>query len=136
MSATASLGTRLARFSPPLGRQRPPRASRPLEGSPRPGARRRRRARLSESPTHRPKTCRATRADKEFTEQLARLERERRGRLRSLWQMTVPERIAAMRRGDLTVEQLAAWTARHPDQVPLVNGEFEWIAATTPEASE
>lgn len=70
-----------------------------------------------------------------FTEQLARLERERRGRLRSLWQMNVAERIAAMRRGDLTVEQLAAWTARHPDQVPLVNGEFEWIAATTPEAS-
>jgi hypothetical protein len=69
-----------------------------------------------------------------FTEQLARSERERRGRLRSLWQMTVPERIAAMRRSDLTYEQLAAWSARHPDQVPVVHAEFEWIIAKTPEA--
>lgn len=71
-----------------------------------------------------------------FTEQFARLERERRGRLRSLWQMNVPERIAAMRRGDLTYEQLAAWSGHHPDQVPLVDGEFEWITAKTPEACE
>jgi hypothetical protein len=69
-------------------------------------------------------------------DQLARLERARRGRLRSLWQMNVAERIAAMRRGELTLEQLAAWSARHPDQVPLVNGEFEWIATRTPEACE
>jgi hypothetical protein len=71
-----------------------------------------------------------------FTNQLARLERARRGRLRSLWQMNVAERIAAMRRGELTLEQLAAWSARHPDQVPVVNGEFEWIATRTPEACE
>jgi hypothetical protein len=71
-----------------------------------------------------------------FTEQLARLERARRGRLRSLWQMNVAERIAAMRRGELTYEQLAAWGARHPDQVPLLDGELEWIAARTPEACE
>jgi hypothetical protein len=71
-----------------------------------------------------------------FTEQLARRERERRGRLRSLWQMTVPERIAAMRRGELTYEQLAAWSARHPDQLPVIHGEFEWIIAKTPEACE
>lgn len=71
-----------------------------------------------------------------FTEQLARLERARRGRLRALWQMTAQQRIAAMRRGDLTVEQLAAWSARHPEQVPQVNNEFEWIALCTPEACE
>lgn len=71
-----------------------------------------------------------------FTEQLARLERARRGRLRSLWQMTGQQRIAAMRRGDLTIEQLAAWSARHPEQVPKVNNEFEWIAICTLEACE
>lgn len=41
-----------------------------------------------------------------------------------------------MRRGELTYEQLAAWSARHPEQVPTVHGEFEWIIAKTPEASE
>ena len=71
-----------------------------------------------------------------FTEHLARLERARQGRLRSLWEMTVDQRIAAMRRGDLMREQLAAWSARHPDQVPMLNGEFEWIAVRMPEVCE
>jgi hypothetical protein len=71
-----------------------------------------------------------------FTEHLARLERARQGRLRSLWQMTVAQRIGAMRRGELTGEQLGAWSARHPDQVPMLNGEFEWIAIRMPEVCE
>jgi hypothetical protein len=71
-----------------------------------------------------------------FTEYLARLERARQGRLRSLWQMSVEQRIAAMRRGELTLEQLAAWSARHPDQVPKLNDEFEWLAIKTPEICE
>jgi hypothetical protein len=58
------------------------------------------------------------------------------GRLRRLWQMSVEQRIAAMRRGELTYRELAAWSGRHPEQVPRVNGEFEWIAAFTPEARE
>jgi hypothetical protein len=60
----------------------------------------------------------------------------RDARLRSLWQMTPTERIAAMRRGELTLEQCAAWAARHPEQVPLLNGEFEYIAVLTPEVCE
>jgi hypothetical protein len=71
-----------------------------------------------------------------FAEGLTRAERARQGRLRSLWQMTPQQRVAAMRRGELTLEQLAAWSARHPEQVPILNGEFEWIAAHTPEACE
>ena len=55
---------------------------------------------------------------------------------RSLWQMTPEQRVAAMRRGDLTYEQLAAWSARHPDEVPTVHGEFEWIVAKLAEACE
>jgi hypothetical protein len=73
-------------------------------------------------------------APETWWEALQRAQRARAGRLRSLWQMSATERIAAMRRGELTYEQLAAWSARHPDQVPIVNGEFEWIAAKTPEA--
>jgi hypothetical protein len=71
-----------------------------------------------------------------LTDQLVRLEHDRRERLRPLWEMNLDERIVAMRRGELTYEQLAAWSARHPEQVPRVNGEFEWIAAKTPDVCE
>ena len=69
-------------------------------------------------------------------EQLAAAERARHARLRRLWQMAPEQRVAAMRRGELTVEQLAAWSARHPEQVPMLNGEFEWIAIRMPEVCE
>ncbi|MFZ0977406.1 MAG: hypothetical protein WAN22_34640 [Solirubrobacteraceae bacterium] len=69
-------------------------------------------------------------------ESVARAQRAREGRLRSLWQMTPAQRVAAMRRGELTYEQLAAWSARHPDEVPVVHGEFEWILAKLPEVCE
>ena len=71
-----------------------------------------------------------------FSEQLVAAERARHARLRRVWQMSPEQRVAAMRRGELTVEQLAAWSARHPEQVPMLNGEFEWIAIRTPEACE
>jgi hypothetical protein len=71
-----------------------------------------------------------------FTEQLAAAERARHARLRRFWQMPVEQRVAAMRRGELTLEQLAAWSARHPEQVPMLRGEFEWIEINTPEACE
>ncbi len=50
--------------------------------------------------------------------------------------MTVAQRIAAMRRGELTLKQCSAWAARHPEQVPIVNGEFEYLAAFTPEVRD
>lgn len=62
--------------------------------------------------------------------------RAKDARLRALWQMTPAQRVAAMRRGELTLEQCAAWAARHPEQVPLLNGEFEYIARLMPEACE
>ena len=64
----------------------------------------------------------------------ARLERKRE-RLAPMWEMTVEQRIAAMRRGELTMTQLFAWAARYPEQVPLIDGEFEFIAAFTPEVA-
>ena len=60
----------------------------------------------------------------------------RDARLRALWQMTPAQRVAAMRRGELTLEQCSAWAARHPKQVPLLNGEFEYLAVFTPEVCE
>jgi hypothetical protein len=60
----------------------------------------------------------------------------RDARRRSLWQMTVAQRIAAMRRGELSLEQCAAWAARYPEQVPLLNGEFEYLAVLMPEVCE
>ena len=60
----------------------------------------------------------------------------RAARLEALWRMTPDERVAAMRRGDLTLEQCCAWAARYPHQVPLLHGEFEFIAAYTPEVRE
>lgn len=69
-------------------------------------------------------------------ESLQRAERARAARLRPMWQMTPRQRIAAMRRGELTYEQLAAWSSRRPEQIPILNGEFEWIAARMPEVCE
>jgi hypothetical protein len=69
-------------------------------------------------------------------EQILKSAREREERLRRLWEMGVDERVEAMRRGELSLEQCAAWAARYPEQVPLLNGEFEYLAAFTPEARE
>jgi hypothetical protein len=60
----------------------------------------------------------------------------RDARLRSLWQMTPTQRVAAMRRGELNLLQCSAWAARYPEQVPLLNGEFEYLAAFIPEVCE
>jgi hypothetical protein len=61
---------------------------------------------------------------------------ERHARLQVVWSMTIDERVAAMRAGKLTLEQCAAWAARFPHEVPLLNGEFEFLAASTPEVLE
>jgi len=50
--------------------------------------------------------------------------------------MSAKGRVEAMRRGELTLDQLAAWSRARPDEVPLVNGEFERIAMTTPEVAD
>lgn len=60
----------------------------------------------------------------------------RTARLRTLSLMTPAQRVAAMRRGELSLEQCSAWAARYPEEVPLINGEFEFLAAFTPEVCE
>jgi hypothetical protein len=44
-----------------------------------------------------------------------------------LERMTPEERLRSSRR-EFTTRQRAAWASRYPEEVPLVNGEFEWIA--------
>ena len=71
-----------------------------------------------------------------FFELVTRSAAESAARIEALWRMTPTERVAAMRRGDLTMEQCCAWASRYPAQVPLVNGEWEFIAVYMPEACE
>ena len=71
-----------------------------------------------------------------LSEEILKSARERAARLRPMWKMTVSERITAMRDGRLSLEQCAAWAARYPEQMPLINGEFEYLAAFTPEVAE
>ena len=51
------------------------------------------------------------------------------GILTVLSRMTSAERISASRHGGFTRHERAIWAARYPEEVPIVNGEFEWIAA-------
>jgi len=54
----------------------------------------------------------------------------REEQLSALWAMSAQERVSAMRAGGLSRAQLFAWVARCPGQCPVVNGEWEFIAAT------
>jgi hypothetical protein len=72
----------------------------------------------------------------QFSKLLSRSDTLRAARLQALWEMTVEQRVAAMRAGELNMEQCCAWAARHPEQVPLLNGEFEFIAAYRPDVCE
>jgi hypothetical protein len=59
--------------------------------------------------------------------------RERREGLRRLGR---EGRLAAYRRGEFNLETCSLWAAAYPQEVPLLNGEFEFIAAKTPEVCE
>ncbi len=54
--------------------------------------------------------------------------RRRRSALRRLARMTPEQRLRAARRGRLSRAELTLWAARYPEEVPLINGEHEWIA--------
>ncbi len=71
-----------------------------------------------------------------FTDETLKNLEARRARLQALWRMTPTQRVAAMRRGELSLEQCAAWAARYPEQMPQINGEYEYLAAFTPEVRE
>ena len=47
--------------------------------------------------------------------------------------MAADERVRAMRAGRLSLRLCLHWASRRPHEVPLLNGEFEFIAVHTPE---
>ncbi len=70
---------------------------------------------------------------------LKRLAKQRASKLecsKALWKMSADERVAAMRRGELTWGQLCEWASKARHEVPLLNGEFEFVAAHTPEVAD
>ena len=69
-------------------------------------------------------------------EQILKSARERAQRLQPMWEMSAEQRVQAMREGELSLEQCAAWAARYPEQVPMLGREFEYLAAFTPEVRE
>jgi len=42
--------------------------------------------------------------------------------------MSSEERLASSRRGAFSRRERLIWVSSFPEEVPLVNGEFEWIA--------
>jgi hypothetical protein len=47
--------------------------------------------------------------------------------LSRLARMSPGRRIAASRSGAFSRHERAVWACRYPDEVPTVNGEFEWL---------
>jgi hypothetical protein len=58
----------------------------------------------------------------------SRGEEGRRAFLSRLAEMTAEQRIDAARRGDFDRTDRVLWISAYPDEIPLVNGELEWIA--------
>jgi hypothetical protein len=54
----------------------------------------------------------------------------------ALWQITPAQRVAAMWRRELSPYQLQRWSARAPDEVPLLGREYAYIVMDTPEWAE
>jgi hypothetical protein len=54
----------------------------------------------------------------------------------TFWRSSPRIRLQMMRAGQLTLAECSRWAARAPHEVPIVNGEFEYIAAFMPEACE
>jgi hypothetical protein len=49
-----------------------------------------------------------------------------------LWAMSAEERVQAMRAGRLSLALCLHWASRRPREVPLLDGEWEFIAISTP----
>lgn len=70
------------------------------------------------------------------TELLIRELANREERRESLRQLGRDGRLAAYRCGDFDLGTCCLWAAMYRHEVPLLNGEFEFIARTMPEVCE
>lgn len=61
----------------------------------------------------------------------SRLGESRTDFLERLTRMSPDERLRAAR-DQFDRRRLAIWAARYPEEVPLVNGEYEWITMRLP----
>jgi hypothetical protein len=61
---------------------------------------------------------------------------DNRERTAALRRMSPNQRLAAYRRGEFDLETCCAWASLYRHEVPLLNGEFEFIARTTPEVRD
>ena len=57
-------------------------------------------------------------------------------RLAEFWKLTTAERVAMAQQGRLTLGEMLRWAARHPDEVPLVDGEFFFITGLLADSDE
>ena len=71
-----------------------------------------------------------------FTELLDAHAATRRELRETLQRLGREGRLAAYRRGEFDLDTCCLWAARYPSEVPLLNGEFEFIARFTPEVCE
>lgn len=55
---------------------------------------------------------------------------------RRLWALTPDERVVAMRTGRLSLKLCAHWASVAAHEVPLLDGEWEFIARHTPEVAD
>ena len=72
-------------------------------------------------------------SDSDLIELLGTYDAGRRERREALRRLGRHGRLAAYRRGELCLDSCCLWASRYPHEVPLLNGEFEFIAVTTPE---
>jgi len=57
-------------------------------------------------------------------------------RSKTLWSMTAEQRQEAMWSGELSAAECWEWAKLAPHEVPLIENEFAFIAAFTPEVAE
>jgi hypothetical protein len=70
------------------------------------------------------------------SELLAEQVASKRQRSASLRRLGRDGRLTAYRRGEFDLDTCCLWASRYPREVPLLNGEFEFIARFTPEVYE
>jgi hypothetical protein len=75
----------------------------------------------------RTRTCTSTPARERAIPRVASL-RVDPDRVRRMWAMAPAERVQAAEQGQLSLGEMLAWARRAPGEVPVVDGEFFFIA--------